>query len=106
MTCIRTIKDKSQTALGAAGEYETPAIKVELYNQVRGLVSADESGTLDFYESFDGTTWYKTDTETITADTPLGFSFVCHAYYARVNYVNGATPQTSFDLQVYVDPFK
>lgn len=78
---------------------------MELYNQVRGLVSADVSGTVEFHESYDGITWYKTDSEALTGGTPIGFAFICHAYYAKVKYVNGATAQASFDLQVYVDPF-
>ncbi|WP_214629991.1 hypothetical protein [Paenibacillus agaridevorans] len=105
MSCIRTVKDRTSDPLGAAGEYASPGIKVELYNQIRGLASADQGGTVEFHESFDGLTWYKTSSEAVTGGTPIGFAFVCHAYYAMVKYVNGADAQTTFDLQVYVDPF-
>lgn len=77
-----------------------------MYNQIRGVVSADQSGTLDFEESFDGTTWRKTGTANVTGGTPQGFAYTCHAYYARVKYTNGATPQNAFELQVYADPFE
>lgn len=60
---------------------------------------------MNLEESNDGETWYQTDTEAVTADTPLAFRFYCHAYYARIVYVNGEAAQTEFDLQVYVDPF-
>lgn len=70
------------------------------------MVSADQGGTLNFEESFDGVTWVQTNTAAVTGGTPLAFAFVCHAYYARVKYVNGATAQTTFNLQVYADPFQ
>ena len=105
MSCTRTLKDKTTTPLVASGVYVGSPIKTELYNQIRGIVNADQNGTLDFEESEDGETWFKTATQTVNANTPLAFAFDCHAYYARVKYTNGATAQTSFNLQVYADPF-
>lgn len=106
MGCIRTLKDKTTSLLGNAGVYTGTSFKTELYNQARGVVSVDQGGTLDFEESEDETTWIKTDSKSVTGGTPLGFAFICHAYYARVKYTNGATPQSSFNLQVYADPFQ
>ena len=106
MGFIRTLKYRTTTPLEEAGVYTGEAIKTELYNQVRGVVSADKGGTLDVEESHDGTTWIKTNTTSVTGGTPLGFAYDCHAYFARVKYTNGEDAQTSFDLQVYADPFK
>lgn len=106
MGCMRTLKDKTTTPLAGDAVYTGEAIKTEQYNQIRGFVSADQGGTLDFEESDDGTTWVKTGTASITGGTPHAFAHTCHAYYVRVLLTNGATPQTSLNLQVYADPFQ
>ncbi|WP_138752763.1 hypothetical protein [Paenibacillus sinopodophylli] len=105
MGCIRTVKNRSTTPLGSNATYEGPVFKSEMYNQIRGLVSANQSGTISLQESFDGVTWYQSNTAAVTGGTPAAFRFYCHAYYARIVYVNGATAQGSFDLQAYADPF-
>lgn len=56
-------------------------------------------------ESDDGNTWVQTSTASIVGGTPLAFAYACHAYYARVKLINGATAQTALNLQVYADPF-
>lgn len=105
MTCIRTLKDRTTAALGTNGKYTSKMFPTELYNQVRGIAVADVNGSVELHESYDGVTFYKTKTESVTGGTPLAFAFVCHAYFARVVYTNGAGAQTTFDLQVYADPF-
>jgi len=106
MSCMRTRKVFTNTPLDANEEFETDPIQTEMYNQLRGLIIADQDGTLEFEESDDGQTWIKTDSVSITSQTgEQAFAFVCHARYARVKLKNGGTPQTTLLLAVYADPF-
>lgn len=105
MSCMRTKKVEEKTPLDANGEYVSPVINTEMYNQIRGLVEVDQQGTLEIEESEDQVTWIKTDTITINTPTARSFRFTCHAYYARLKYTNGGTPQNTFFLVAFADPF-
>lgn len=105
MSCMRTKKVEETTPLGANGTYTSPVIKTEMYNQIRGLVEVDQQGTLEIEESEDTVKWIKTDTITINSATSRAFRFNCNAYYARLKYTNGGTPQNTFFLVAFADPF-
>jgi hypothetical protein len=102
---MRTKKVEETTPLGANDTYTSPVIKTEMYNQIRGLVEVDQQGTLEIEESEDTVKWIKTDTITINSATSRAFRFNCNAYYARLKYTNGGTPQNTFFLVAFADPF-
>lgn len=105
MSKIRTKKVETNTPLGANDTYTSPVIKTEMYNQIRGFVVVDQGGTLDFEESEDAVNWAKTDAITINTAGTRSINFTCNAYYARLKYTNGGTPQNSFLLVAFGDPF-
>jgi len=89
------------TALGISGSYTSSAVDGLTLRRVTGTVYANQAGTLNIQESKDGTTYRIITTQAITASTPYGFDAIFHSRYLRLNYVNGATAQTAFELVVY-----
>jgi hypothetical protein len=75
---------------------DKPAFPV---GQVRGLVWADQAGTLYLDESENNSTWTTTATISVSASTTteLPWTNLTKRYY-RFRYVNGASAQTSFVL--------
>jgi hypothetical protein len=66
---------------------------------VRGLVKANQAGTLYLEESEDNSTWTTTTTVSVSANvtTELPWTALTKQYF-RFRYVNGAMAQTSFSL--------
>jgi hypothetical protein len=69
--------------------------------RIVGSVYADQAGTLYVEQSPNGTEWDVVDSFSVSADAGFGFSVEKVCQYARVRYVNGATPQTTFRLYVF-----
>ena len=63
-----------------------------------GLSSA--AGTLNIEQSTDGTTWWRTHTLAMTANTAAVIDAPVVGRYVRAQYVNSATATTSFRLML------
>lgn len=67
-------------------------------------VNNDQSGTLNMYKSSNGTTWVKVDTAAVSAaaanSTNINDYFVEPYGWWKLEWVNGATPQTAFDVNI------
>ena len=91
------------TLLGAGETFTGVGTEVLDYANACINVSADqESATngLVIEQSIDGINWVYIDQMTILSNTNKQFSYGMTCKYLRVCYTNGATPQTSFDLNV------
>lgn len=88
-------------ALGSAASYTGSAYDGITLKRVTGTVNADQSGTLYFQHSKDGTNWNQTRTVAFTASTPQSFDEPFYSRYMRLVYTNGASAQGSFELVVY-----
>lgn len=73
---------------------------VSAFDKIVGSVFADQTGTLDVYQSYNGTDWDVQSSITVSASTPTGFNISVVAPYAQLVYTNGATAQTTFRLNV------
>lgn len=101
---VRTIE--SSTALGISGTFTGPTRDTAAdydggdgaYDTIRVQAFADQSGTLNIQQSRDGTTWRTTKTVAAVASTAVTLEDVIVRRFVRVNYVNGATGQGTFEL--------
>lgn len=101
----RTLKYQTSENQGANATLQTPAIKTEAYNHMRGKVTSSHTGTLNLQQSDDGVTWDTLTTLSIAANDPEKYDEICYAAYFRVEYNNGATATTTFRLSIYADPY-
>ena len=97
----KAVFDGSTSPLAAGADYTGSAIDVSNYTKIVGLVFADQDG--DFYIdwSIDETNWDYSDHIAVTASTGAPVNIDVKAQYARVRYVNGATNQTVFRMQLW-----
>jgi len=80
---------------GTAGEtLDYALIFVNVYSDV-----ASATDGLKYYTSSDGVLWLAEDAFTIPAGANKTFSFQPNRKYFKVEYTNGGTDQTTFDLQ-------
>lgn len=84
--------------LGNAGVYDSGAQRTLLYDNITGTVFANQAGTLNVEQSFDGTNWDTNSSTAVSASTGTSFNVTVVAPWYRLRYVNGATPQTTFRL--------
>ena len=92
-----------QTAnLAGEASYTSPSYDGSQYRRITGKVFSDQSGTLNLQHSDDGTTWDTLTTVAVTGGTATKYDEPLYAKYVRLNYVNGATPQTAFRLSAYL----
>ena len=86
--------------LAASATYTSTTLSLGVYDKIVGSVFADQTGTLDVNQSYDGTHWDVQSSITVSASTPTGFNISVVAPYAQLVYTNGATAQTVFRLNV------
>lgn len=67
-------------------------------DKFRAFANADQGGTLYIEQSRNGSTWHALNSVSVSANTPTTLEASIYMQYVRVRYVNGATPQTSFEL--------
>jgi hypothetical protein len=95
----------TSTSLGASATYTSNTFDSnangEGYAKLRGVVSSDVAGTLNFEHSQDGSTWDRTRSIAVAAGAPQSFEETIFMQYVRLIYVNGATNQTTFRLNGY-----
>lgn len=100
--------NSSTTLLGAGGNFVGSAIDMLNYSTLRISVYSDKPSAangLKVQFSSDGVNWDITRQSTyLDAGTAEAIVFNRVARYARVNYTNGATPQTAFRLQALTVP--
>lgn len=90
---------ESSVALGIAGAISGASRATDGFSKIRAFALADQAGTLNVQQSWDGgTTWKTTDTVAIVANTGKTLEALLVAPLARVNYVNGGVAQTAFTL--------
>ena len=92
--------EATNTPLGNAGVYTSATLMAETYDTIIGTVFADQSGTLYIEQSTDGTHWDFSSANSITGGTGEAILENIVAPYFRARYVNGATPQTAFRLEI------
>jgi len=95
----------SGNALSASQEVQFPSTSgtdAVKYNSIHGMVDTDQSGTLNVQCSDDGVSFTTTDTLSVTGGTPAKYNYPLYGRYVRVDYVNGATAQTTFVLSAYL----
>jgi hypothetical protein len=92
------------TGLLAAGDHFDGAshdTSAWAYVRFRVLAASDQAGTVYIEQSADGTTWFRTSTEPVTAgftQAAIVTESLITMRYVRAYYVNGATQQTEFML--------
>jgi len=91
----------SITSLSANSSWDSGSIDATYYSQIRGFIYADQDGTLNYYVSYDGNSWYLLKSQTYTAGDELGFIFDILAKYVKIEFINGSTDQSSFEIRVY-----
>lgn len=90
----------SPTLLAASAVYTADKFLVGPFDKIVGSVFADQTGTLDVNQSYDGTHWDVQSSITVNASTPTGFNIAVVAPYAQLVYTNGTTAQAVFRLNV------
>lgn len=93
-------QSSTDVALGANAVLTSKTFMVSAFDKIVGSVYADQTGTLDVNQSYDGTHWDVQSSITVSASTPTGFNISVVAPYAQLVYTNGATAQTVFRLHV------
>lgn len=92
---------ESTVALGISATFNGPQRPTDGFSKVRALAFADQAGTLNIQQSFDGgVTWRTTDTTAIVASTAKTIEALIVAPLVRVQYVNGGVANTVFNLGV------
>jgi hypothetical protein len=89
------------TALGAGAPFNGVTLDLggnHEYKSHRAVAFADQSGTLNLQESRDGATWRTVATQAVSANTPAVLEARITMRYVRVQYTNGGTAQTTFEL--------
>lgn len=89
--------------LGIGGVFTGPAEDTTDYADIRITVFADQPSATDglqIQQSSNGTVWDLSDNYTLPAVTGRPFSVPASARFFRIVYINGATAQTAFRLQV------
>ena len=86
--------------LAASATYTSDTLSLGSYDKIVGSVYADQTGTLDINQSFNGSDWDVQSSITVSASTPTGFNVSVVAPYQQLVYTNGATAQTVFRLNV------
>ncbi len=86
--------------LAASATYTSTTLSLGVYDKIVGSVYADQTGTLDVNQSYDGKNWDVQSNVTVSASTPTGFNIAVVAPYQQVVYTNGSTAQTTFRLNV------
>jgi hypothetical protein len=92
----------STTPLGSGATFTGASLNLggnHSFNRHRGMVYADQSGTLYLEQSRDGTNWRVTAQASVTAGQVAEIEDLIISQYQRVRYVNGATAQGTFELQ-------
>lgn len=94
--------DRTVTELGNAGVYTGDFKSTEGFGKIVGSVLADQTGTLHIEQSQDASTVHHRTSYTISANDPDngGYAIDVVAPWVRMRYVNDATPQTSFALEM------
>lgn len=95
--------NSTQVALGANGVFTGTSEEITKYAEIRVSVFSDQASAtngLQMQQSVDNVNWDNVDTYTIPAATGKTFGTGSAARYFRLIYTNGATPQTTFRVQV------
>lgn len=87
-------------ALAASATYTSDTLSLGAYDKIVGSVFTDQTGTLDINQSYNGTDWDVQSSITVNASTPTGYNIAVVAPYQQLVYINGATAQTVFRLNV------
>lgn len=108
----RTFQYTSTATIAASGSLISPTFDFSGAKYITGFVSTDQPGTLYIQESDDGYTWFNTGSVAVIALTNTTISATVYASatsysqqltsrYVRVAYLNGATANTKFTVNVY-----
>lgn len=92
----------TSSTLSIAGTYQTPFLNIERYENINIIVNTDESGTLFVEYSIDGVNIDYTNSVEISGNRLNGSfnSYKVISRFARIRYLNGATEQSTFRLQI------
>lgn len=105
-----SLLNSSTTPLAANGVFTGFSTDLTSYSAVTVNLATDQSGTLSFQFSSNGTNWDQLENQTVTispAGTTQAFfwSLAVEARYFRVVYTNGPTHQGVFRLQTVYKTF-
>ena len=90
--------------LGGAGTYTSANISTASFTTLCGVVSSDQAGTLNIQALNEATGAYVTVLAiSVLANAAQTYSQKISSTSYRLNYVNGATPQTVFGLTGYLE---
>lgn len=102
---MATLNSKYNTnaVLAGAGSVTSPAFPMAGAGdrRISGGVYASHAGTLNIQVATAAGTFVTVQTIPVSAAVPVLFDFVFPWSMCRINYVNGATLQTEFQLEVY-----
>lgn len=93
--------EKTSTPLAASATYTSSVYNVDSFNYIKGICQADQTGTLYVEFSDDGVNFYGNDSTVYTANDPVAFKVPICAREVRIEFKNGSTVQTSFNLIFY-----
>jgi len=97
----RVLVTETTSTLDANATYTGNSVDCNDYTHFHGFVYADVDGTLKIQVSSNGSDWYEIKSVSVSGGNTVTFNEEVIARYYRVVYVNGATAQSSFRLEVY-----
>lgn len=101
---LRVLAFSTATPLGASAVYTSPTIDAINYKSHANFGISDQAGSAVRQHSDDGVTWVSETATAVTANAMYTTGSVLYRRYFRIVYTNGATPQASFSLSVYLSP--
>lgn len=115
MSCYAEIIDKTNTPLGSnvtftgatfneivtpSGAVATSGTNIRKCGYRAATVFANQAGTENFQENYDGVSTWRTRTATAVVASTLKLTFaytMASSWYFRITYVNGAAAQATFE---------
>lgn len=103
----------AQALLGANASVLSDILLVEGHSSIKILARSDVAGTVEVYQSVTnpagGPTFVLTESKAATVDPKTGefvvfLDSIVYGEFARIVYVNGATPQAKFEMSAYAIP--
>lgn len=93
-----TVLAANATFNGAAHDGGAAGVASTGYSRFRVFAYSDQAGTVNIQTSVDGTTWYTDYSASQAAASPSTYEYIMCLEYVRVQFVNGSTLQTVFEL--------
>ena len=91
-------------ALGAGATFNGVSSVVRSYRKIRGVVFADQAGTLYIRQGGAGGQLDEITSLPLAAGVGFGFKIDIVGMYCQVTYTNGGVAQAAFRLYTFLEP--